>query len=194
MITRPFPPRLLSLIEVKHNLWEARKDCEYFHASEDEQLVRDEVFKVICGSLDSLPCDSTIILKSRVPPELRADTAAFYRKAIDTHFNSVLFDKLRGCKTVIVVCDSMPIDGEKPNSQRVKGLQKAIKLTLGKWANRNGTYYNIAWYPSKSDLLLQVTDYINWAIYRKWESGGKDLRSYGLIQKCVRTEFEATLE
>ncbi|MBS3957549.1 MAG: hypothetical protein KGZ40_08530 [Clostridiales bacterium] len=41
---------------------------------------------------------------------------------------------------------------------------------------------------SKSDLNLQVADYISWAVYRKWNSG--DLRSYRIIEQCIRSEAD----
>jgi len=37
-------------------------------------------------------------------------------------------------------------------------------------------------------LDLQIADYCNWAIYRKWNSG--DYRSYNVIGPVVRSEFE----
>ena len=38
---------LIELYELKHRLLDLGTDIEYFHASEDRQAVRDEVFKVI---------------------------------------------------------------------------------------------------------------------------------------------------
>jgi hypothetical protein len=39
--------------------------------------------------------------------------------------------------------------------------------------------------PADSNLFLQVSDYINWAIFRKWERG--DVRSYNLISNHMGT-------
>jgi hypothetical protein len=41
---------------------------------------------------------------------------------------------------------------------------------------------------SKSNLELQVADYCNWAIYRKWTNG--DVRSYDIIKDAIRGEFD----
>lgn len=40
---------------------------------------------------------------------------------------------------------------------------------------------------SKSNFDLQIADYFNWAVYRKWDRN--DTRSYDLIRSVVKSEF-----
>jgi hypothetical protein len=51
-----------------------------------------------------------------------------------------------------------------------------------------GKTYRVHHYASKTSHYLQVADYCNWAIYRKWEN--LDTRSYKLIEGAVRSEFD----
>jgi len=48
--------------------------------------------------------------------------------------------------------------------------------------------YRVLHHASKSNLELQVADYCNWAIYRKWTNG--DVRSYDIIKDAIRGEFD----
>ena len=66
-------------------------------------------------------------------------------------------------------------------------MEKAVKLTLSGLV-KDGLQYNIYHHQSKSNLNLQVVDYLNWSIFRKWERG--DARSYELIQKAVDAEWD----
>jgi hypothetical protein len=50
--------------------------------------------------------------------------------------------------------------------------------------------WEIAFHESCKDPLLWVADYCAWAIQRKWESDGKDTRSFDLIKKKIATEFD----
>jgi hypothetical protein len=48
--------------------------------------------------------------------------------------------------------------------------------------------YKVLHHASKSCIGLQVADYCNWAIFRKWERSDK--RSYELIKTCIKSEFD----
>ena len=48
--------------------------------------------------------------------------------------------------------------------------------------------YQVLLHDSKSNVDLQIADYCNWAIYRKWSRG--DERSYNLIRTAIRSEFD----
>ena len=68
-----------------------------------------------------------------------------------------------------------------------EAVEKAVKVTLAE-ALPAGTRFRVYHHDSKSNLDLQIADYCNWAIYRKWNSG--DDRSYNVIGPVVRSEFE----
>jgi len=44
--------------------------------------------------------------------------------------------------------------------------------------------------PCAADPCLQVADYCAWAVQRKWESGGQDIRSYDLIKDRITYEYD----
>ncbi|MFC1501764.1 hypothetical protein ACFL58_04895, partial [Elusimicrobiota bacterium] len=51
-----------------------------------------------------------------------------------------------------------------------------------------GVPYLILHHASKSNYDLQIVDYCNWGIFRKYES--KDMRSYNIIKEAVKSEFD----
>ena len=71
-----------------------------------------------------------------------------------------------------------------PIRKNRKDVQKAIK----KYIIDLSILYRIFHYSSKSDLNLQIVDYFNWAIFRKWER--EDSRSYNLIKDAILSEFD----
>ena len=82
---------------------------------------------------------------------------------------------------IIVFTDSIPINRKR------KAIEKAIKQTLAKKLPANVTY-EIFHHVSKSNYDLQIVDYCNWAVYRKWEM--QDDRSHKIIQSVIRSEFD----
>lgn len=169
------------MLSLKHDLIEEGIDLEYFHASEDRQCVRDKVFKIACDNLSDGRIDSIIIEKCKTGPALQ-EMEKFYPRMINYLLKYVLEKRnLSGFAGVIVITDSIPI------KKRRESVEKAIKQTISKLLPAN-TMYRIFHHASKSCIDLQIADYCNWAIFRKWER--KDLRSYDLIKNWVRSEFE----
>jgi len=80
---------------------------------------------------------------------------------------------------VIVFTDRIPVQRKR------SAVEKATKMTLSRMLPKEARY-RIFHHDSKSNLELQIADYINWAIYRKWDR--KDLRSYNLIREVIREE------
>jgi hypothetical protein len=64
-------------VNLKYDLVEQGIDIEYFHASEDKQAVRDQVFKIIQRNLTGMRIDAVIVEKKKTKPTLR-DPARFY--------------------------------------------------------------------------------------------------------------------
>ena len=178
--TRPFTwdSPLLSL---KYDLIETGLDIEYFHAAEDRQAVRDRVFGVIGQSIAEMRLDSLIVEKRKTGSALQV-AEKFYPKMIGYLLKYVLHP--RNCAAfdeVIVITDNIPI------SRKRKAIEKAIKLVLARMLPKD-TRYSLLHHASKSCVGLQVTDYCNWALFRKWERG--DSRSYDLVRTAIRSEFD----
>jgi hypothetical protein len=178
--TRPFSWDA-PVISLKYDLIEVGLDIEYFHAAEDRQAVRDKVFAIIGNNLTDLRIDSLIVEKPKTGPALQV-LEKFYPRMISYLLRYVLDPKnLRNFSEVVVITDSIPV------SKKREAVEKAVKQTLSRMLP-NGTRYKILHHASKSCTGLQIADYCNWAIFRKWERG--DLRSYELIRSGICSEFD----
>jgi hypothetical protein len=177
---RPFEA-YKQLCELKYDLVESAVNLEYFHASEDRQDVRNQVFTIINNFLDKTRIDALVIEKRKTGPALRPEDK-FYPEMLGYLLSYVV----RNCtpelfNKVIVFTDSLPVK----NKRRV--VEKVIKNVLAhKFPNEIS--YCIFHHSSKSNIDLQIVDYCNWAIYRKWENN--DLRSYDLIRRSIKSEFD----
>jgi hypothetical protein len=170
-----------ALLDVKYDLAEVGFCPEFFHASEDMQDKRNKVFGAIKEHLSTIRIDSIVIEKPKTGPYLQAEER-FYPRMMGYLLDYILIkghnmDNYRG---VVVITDSIPV--KKKNST----VEKSLKTFLAK--KLEGKFYSILHHSSKSCIGLQIADYCNWAIYRKWEK--KDLRSYDLVQPAIRSEFE----
>ena len=177
---RPFtwdPP----LVSLKYNLIETGLNIEYFHAAEDRQAVRDRVFGIIAQHLSQARFDSLIIEKRKTGPALQV-AEKFYPRMIGYLLQYVLHPtNCASFDEVIVITDSIPLRSKR------QAIGKAIKVTLAKMLP-DGVKYSLLHHASKSCISLQVVDYCNWALFRKWERG--DSRSYDLVKEAVRSEFD----
>ncbi len=167
-------------VNLKYGLVEQGMDIEYFHASEDRQAVRDQVFDIIQRNLTGMRIDAVIVEKRKTGPSLREATR-FYPRMLGYLLRYVLErQSLDEYAEVIVFTDRIPVRGKR------KAVEKAIKITLSNMLPKTARY-RLLHHDSKSNFQLQIADYCNWAIYRRWSRG--DLRSYDLIKSAVRSEF-----
>lgn len=173
---RPFSA-YKDLEELRFNLIELGKNIEYFHACEDKQVVRDDVFTLIKDYLDDINLYSVIVDKSEVKHK---DKTKLFKDVISRVIEEVFTnEKLDSVERVIVFTDSIPVQKDK------KTVEKAIKMKI-KGLLPDGVRYSIMHHSSKSNKYLQIVDYCNWAIFRKWER--EDLRSYDIIKDVVVRE------
>jgi hypothetical protein len=169
------------LTELKYDLVEMGIGIEYFHASEDTQAIRNLVFEIIKRNIVGIRLDALVVEKAKTGPSLRAEER-FYPEMIGYLLNYILngFD-LKQFTEVIIFTDRIPV------LRKRNAVEKAVKMTLASKLPQ-GIKYCILHHESKSNLDLQVADYCNWAIYRKWDRA--DVRSYDLIQQVIQSEFE----
>ena len=181
------------LLDLLYTLADNGSGQEYFHATEDRQAVRDEVFRLIGGLARDYEIHSVLAEKRKASPSL-------YRKQARRKGQVVLEKDYTGiygvvCKALlryvfrcprfekaekVVVVLSSIFDKKKHES-----IEKALVTELSGHAK---IPFHIYFRQNKSDLNCQLADYCGWAIYRKWES--QDERSYGLIASHVRNEFD----
>lgn len=178
--TRPFYADK-DLLDLKYDFIEENRNIEYFHASEDRQIVRDAVFNLIKKYLRDISIDSLIVEKRKTHPALQKDER-FFPEMIGYLLPYVINrHSLRNIEKIIIFTDNIPV--RKQRNIIEKAIKKSLACKLGDKID-----YAIFHHSSKSNCYLQLVDYCNWAVYRKWEC--KDVRSYDLIKKAVRSEFD----
>lgn len=177
---RPFEA-YKELTELKYDLLELGINLEYFHAAEDKQATRNRAFEIISGHLKEVRLDSLIVEKSKTGPALREEVR-FYPEMLGYLLKYVLNkENLRNVQETIIVTDRIPIQRKRD------AIEKAIKQTL-MISLPQGIPYRILHHESKSNVDLQIVDYCNWAVYRKWDRDDK--RSYDKIRRAIRSEFD----
>lgn len=177
---RPFPLHP-PLDDYKHDCLEYGLNTEFFHCAEDNTHVRSRVFGLIAGHLESQRIDSLVVEKAKTGPALRADEA-FYPKMLGYLLRYVVErEVINGIEELIVITDTIPIQ------KRRKAVEKAIKTVLVDMLP-GGVRYRILHHESRSHFGLQVADYCNWAVFRKWERG--DTGFYNMIKPALRSEFD----
>ncbi len=177
IIPRPFPFES-QFTELRFDLLHTA-DIEYFHATEDRQAVRDQVFAIIQQHLHSLRVDSLIIEKRKTHPSLQPDSR-FYPHVLGEHLRH-LISKLdpRSFSSIVIITDHIPINKKR------QAIEKAVKETLAS-SLPSTVPYRVLHHDSKSCAGLQVADYINWAIFRLIDRN--DHRSFDLIKAAIRTQ------
>ena len=169
------------LANLKFDLIEFGLDLQRFHAAEDRQAVRDRVFQIIAGNLGSVRIDSIIVEKRKTGPALRP-VEHFYPRMVGYLLRYILDGfTLTEFDEVIVITDTLPVASKR------KAIEKGFKTVLAEMLPK-GTKYRVLHHASFSCMGLQVADYCNWAVFRKWESS--DARSYALVQPALKSEFE----
>lgn len=179
---RPFSAAK-QLYDLKYDLIESGISLERFHATEDMQDTRDRVFEIISQNLEGCRFDSVIVEKSKTFPPLRINEK-FYPKVLGCLLKYVLeqYQKV-GIGRVIVITDTLPVKRNR------KAIEKATKSVLSDLVKSHSiTSYELLHHTSSSSFDLQIVDYANWAIYRRWEND--DLRSIQHICKAIHSQFD----
>ena len=169
------------LVKLKYDIIESGLELEYFHATEDKQNVRNKVFEIIRNNLEGCSVVATIASKNKTNPALRP-IEKFYSKLLGYNIRKAISkENLDEIKEIIIFTDTVPVNKYK------SAVEKAVKITLSEMLPKD-IPYRIYHHASKSNLDLQITDYITWAIQRKWEK--KDDRSYLHIYSAICSEFD----
>ena len=151
----------------------------YFHASEDTQAVRNQVFPALLKPDHDLRVDVVVAQKNKTNPSLQMQPVQLYMKlgesALKFAFNRA---EWHGYDHVVLVFSSL-FDRKK------RGILKQAFKSLIK--ENAGVPFALYFHDSKFDLCNQAVDYFGWAVYRKWESG--DNRSYDQVSLKIKSEF-----
>lgn len=155
---------------------------EYFHATEDYQFVRNEVISEIACYKD-LKAYAVITEKSKTHPVLQ-QKENFYYKNVKWLMHGIMHNtNITDYDRILIFFDNMPTAKHK------KAMIKGIKLTIADFFREKGIKipYYIVSHQSKSNVYLQVVDYICWAIYVKNERG--ENRPYDALKHLIVNEF-----
>lgn len=158
--------------------WDGHELGDYFHASEDKQVVRDAFFNVIKDHPFSV--QATIMEKSKAQSQVRRDKPRFYKTGYYFHFRHGTAAELAQGTEALVTTASLGTRRERA------AFQSAVDDVLQQ-TQRSGAW-RTDFLPCQADPCLQVADYCAWAIQKKWERG--DVRSYDIIKNRVTYEYD----
>lgn len=170
------------LHRLKYDLWEKDlAEVECFHASEDRHPVRVAVWEIVVRHLHEMEIDSLIVEKSLVVPGLRKPEK-LYPWAMSRLMRHVLGRiHQEGPAQVMVLTDRLPL-----NKHRVLA-EKSIRRELARIVAPEGSF-RLMHHSAMSNPELQLADYINWAVFRKWERA--DVSAYDTISRSIRSEHD----
>lgn len=167
------------LLRLRRELaWAGIELGDFFHATEDKQIVRDAVFNTITEHNFSI--QATIMEKAKAQPQVRQSKPTFYQYGYFFHFKYGVAPQLGANTEVLVTTASLGTKNERV------AFESSVEDVM------NQTQRTRAWktdfMPCHADPCLQVADYCAWAIQRKWERN--DVRSYRLIAKRITYEYD----
>lgn len=168
----------------KYDLIEFRKmprlDIEFFHCAEDNSHIRGKVFDLIANELRKHSVDAVIVEKSKTGPALQSPEK-FYPRMLGYLLRYVLNNSSIEIGEVVIITDSIPVNKKR------RAVEKAIKTVLSSMLPKT-VPYRIMHHASRAHYGLQIADYLNWVIYRKWER--KDKTSYDKVKHLIRSEYD----
>lgn len=178
---------------IHHRLCELEKDLKrrglllqsgYFHATEDKQAIRDEVYDILHDKDLEYDTDSIIVEKCKTNPSIR-DIHKIYNKVYEALLQYI-FNRYKQVSKVMIFADVMP------DSKKRKNIEKGIKETLSNLLDTKTLKYHITFISSVFSYGLQAVDYCCWAKKKKWGdwSNRPDLRPYNKISHSIRSEFD----
>lgn len=178
------------LIQLRYELLAEGLNQESFHATEDQQDVRNRVYEIIAG-LSDISVHSVFVQKNKTNPVLyetytgRGKT----KKREDNLYNRVAqalltyvflrYGPLTHLKQVVVVLGSLFTRTKQDAINQA--LKESLKAHIGK-------PFHIYFHDGKADINSQIADYCSWAIYRSLEDG--ETRPLEEIETKVRTKFD----
>ena len=173
---------------LRYGLLQQGLELDCFHAAEDRQAVRSQVFAALerVGGLEfdagGFDFDVLVADKRLAPAELR-DPFEFYAHLGYVLVDSVLERFRQLDEPVVVITDTLPL--QRDRKALAKAFRNAIRDSLG------ARPFCIVHHVSAAHAGLQAADYCTWAVQRRLRG---DDRSYRLIRSWIRAEWEAFRE
>ncbi|HVA37210.1 MAG TPA: DUF3800 domain-containing protein [Candidatus Dormibacteraeota bacterium] len=150
------------------------RDYTHFHCTEDAQYARDGMFRIIAGL--QIEAYSVVVQKNKANPSIRTDHV-FYEKVFKGLVPYIV--RRHGSEYAFHIFAS---------EINVRRKRAALMSSLKGILNEEKVQYNLHLHPNHSHHLLQVSDYVCWAVARKWETG--DSRPHASVAAKIRSEFD----
>lgn len=168
-----------SLLDLRRDMiWRGMPVGDQYHASEDRDEVREEVYDLI--SKHELRIDATLLEKSKARPHVRATRESFFKYAWFYHFRHV-GPKVMAGRTEIAIT-AAAIGTNKDQAVFTAAVNDVLQQTIQRQQWR--TFFPRA----VADPCVQVADYCAWALRRKWERN--DETWYDKISNQVSTQYD----
>ena len=181
------------LLDLRYRLLSEGVDQEYFHASEDKQVVRDQVFSILSSIGDTFEVRSILARKNKTNPALyresymkkgrliqRSTGIELYRKLAECLLQYIFKGKEGTASKIIVVLGSLYVGDKK------RVILQTLKHFLK--TNFSGIPFEIYSHQTCADLNCQLADYCCWAIAVRAERGEE--RPYEVIKTQVKSIFD----
>ena len=170
------------LYQVKHELISQGHEIEYFHATEDKQVVRDEVFRIL-SALKMARVDSLAVRKRRLTPAWRMPQE-FYPRMLEYLLKYTLDPRgadVAQFDRVHIFMDRVQLPRKKQDAL-IGGIKRTLKSYLG------DIPYAVMMHSSAAHLYLQAADYCCWAMNIRRER--EEERPYKAISHLVKSDFD----
>lgn len=170
-----------ALIRLRRELaWQGAELGDYFHACTDKQATRDAVFSVMLDH--PFTVQATIMEKSKAQPQVRVTKPRFYQYGWFYHFKHGTKGEFSPHHEALITGACLGTKKERIAFESAVDDVMRQTMRVKQWKTD--------FMPAAADPGLQVADYCAWAIQRKWESDGKDMRSYDLIKGRISYEYD----
>jgi Arc/MetJ family transcription regulator len=151
------------LNSLRYDCMEYGLPTEFFHCSEDNKHVRSKVFQLLAEHQTDFSIDALVVDKTSVSSTLQVDKH-FYPEMLGRLLKEVIPREIaKGAKEVLVITDTIPIQKKR------QAIEKAVKQALAEKLPAD-LRYRVLHHASRSHFGLQIADYCNWAIFRKWQN------------------------
>lgn len=167
-----------ALLDLRYDLLESGLCIERFHACEDKDKVRSDVYERISSNRKGLKTYVVCLDKAHIP-ESAKNAKDVYALSFAMIMDEV---KRRECtgrtKLAVVVTDRLPKEAER------RAVEKPIKEYMKRHFQNEGIPYSLMHHASSCDPNLQIADYMCWAAQRRIVRG-KDW-PYSKVKESIR--------
>ncbi len=149
-----------------------------FHATEDRQVIRNQVYEVLLQ--EDFSADVTVLEKRKATPSIRTDEQLFYRYAWYYHFKRINWGLVPGDELIVIAAT---LATKRSRGKFLEALREVIDQQLDRRVKRR-----VEFWKDDADRCLQAADYALWAVMRDLEQG--DDRARKQIEPKLRSVYK----